>query len=475
MTKISDLTALTGAGVDTAADLLPIVDMSLAGAARNKKITIDEVRIGLGLGTAASPQFGGINLGHASDTTLARSGAGDVTIEGNAIYRAGGTDVPVADGGTGASTAAGAATNLGLGTGDSPQFAGVNLGHASDTTITRVSAGVVAIEGVNIVTTAGGVTFAADIVVPDEAYDATAWNGSLEAPTKNAIRDKIEALSGATFASTTEQLTGTESGKAATPDSVAALWEQGSDVASAGTISIGEGGYFFITGTTTITDIDFATDKAGRTVWVKFAGALTLTHNASTLILPTGVNIVTAAGDTACFVSEGSDVVRCVAYNRATGAVLRAGTSFPGSPATNDRFYRTDRGIEYFYDGTQWLSEQIHSVQLAISDAVLPFTATTAVHQGRAISPFYNVYGIYLLNLSYTVLFSGTGNWTFTIGDDVGTLATLSGLTGNTSGNSTLNVARTSTQITYFRYTPTENSGTASVWPIFTITFRLIG
>jgi len=33
-----------------------------------------------------------------------------------------------------------------------------------------------------------------DVSVPDEAYDATAWNGSLEVPTKNAIRDKIESL-----------------------------------------------------------------------------------------------------------------------------------------------------------------------------------------------------------------------------------------------------------------------------------------
>lgn len=34
-----------------------------------------------------------------------------------------------------------------------------------------------------------------DLEVLDEAYDATAWNGSLEVPTKNAIRDKIESLS----------------------------------------------------------------------------------------------------------------------------------------------------------------------------------------------------------------------------------------------------------------------------------------
>jgi hypothetical protein len=55
-----------------------------------------------------------IELGHASDTTLSRTSAGNVAIEGNVIYRAGGIDVPVADGGTGSSTAAGARTNLEL-------------------------------------------------------------------------------------------------------------------------------------------------------------------------------------------------------------------------------------------------------------------------------------------------------------------------------------------------------------------------
>lgn len=33
-----------------------------------------------------------------------------------------------------------------------------------------------------------------DVLVDDEAYDATNWNGSLEVPTKNAVRDKIEAI-----------------------------------------------------------------------------------------------------------------------------------------------------------------------------------------------------------------------------------------------------------------------------------------
>lgn len=68
----------------------------------------------LGLGTGDSPQFTAVNVGHATDTTLARLSAGDLSVEGNRIYRAGGTDVPVADGGTGASDASGARTNLGL-------------------------------------------------------------------------------------------------------------------------------------------------------------------------------------------------------------------------------------------------------------------------------------------------------------------------------------------------------------------------
>ena len=131
-------------------------------------------------------------------------------------------------------------------------------------------------------------------------------------------------------ASTTEVLTGTDNSKVVTPDGLAALWEQGSDVASSGTISLGEGGYFNITGTTTITDVDFATDKAGRKAWVKFAAALTLTHNASTLILPGGASITTAAGDTACFVSEGSDVVRCVAYNKANGQPVASVSGYSG-------------------------------------------------------------------------------------------------------------------------------------------------
>jgi len=82
------------------------------------------------------------------------------------------TDVAVAHGGTGSSTAAGAATNLGLGTGDSPQLTAINVGHASDSTLARSSAGVLSIEG-NIIYHATGT----DIPITDGGTGVSSHTG----------------------------------------------------------------------------------------------------------------------------------------------------------------------------------------------------------------------------------------------------------------------------------------------------------
>lgn len=68
--------------------------------------------------------------------------------------------------------------------------------------------------------------------------------------------------------------------------------------ASAATTDIGGQNAMFveITGTTTITS--FGTNYNGPR-FLRFTGALTLTHNATTLNLPGGASITTAAGDTA--------------------------------------------------------------------------------------------------------------------------------------------------------------------------------
>jgi hypothetical protein len=165
------------------------------------------LRTSIGVGTGDSPQLTGIELGHATDTTIVRASSGDITIEGNAVYRAGGTDVPVTDGGTGASSltdggvllgsgtgavtamsvlgdsemivgdgsgdpvaesGATLRTSVGVGTGDSPQFTGIELGHATDTTIVRSGSGDITIEG-NAVYRAGGT----DVPVADGGTGAS--------------------------------------------------------------------------------------------------------------------------------------------------------------------------------------------------------------------------------------------------------------------------------------------------------------
>jgi len=72
-----------------------------------------------------------------------------------------------------------------------------------------------------------------------------------------------------------------------------------------------------ITGTTTITGL--GTVRAGIWKVLQFDGALTFTHNATSLILPGGANITTAAGDIAIMFSEGSGNWRCLAYQKASG------------------------------------------------------------------------------------------------------------------------------------------------------------
>lgn len=93
-------------------------------------------------------------------------------------------------------------------------------------------------------------------------------------------------------------------------------------IASAATCNIGAANaeYLDVTGTTAITAFDNV--AAGVNRQLRFAGILTLTHNATSLILPTGANITTAAGDVAEFRSLGSGNWRCVWYSRASGVAL---------------------------------------------------------------------------------------------------------------------------------------------------------
>jgi microcystin-dependent protein len=101
-----------------------------------------------------------------------------------------------------------------------------------------------------------------------------------------------------------------------------------STIASASTVNIGAANaeYLAVSGTTTITAFDSV--AAGVYRVLKFDGALTLTHNATSLILPGGASITTAANDVGGFRSLGSGNWRCEWYQKASGSAVSAAASF---------------------------------------------------------------------------------------------------------------------------------------------------
>lgn len=72
-----------------------------------------------------------------------------------------------------AETGATARTSLGVGTGNSPQFTGIELGHATDTTVSRSSAGVMAVEGVTVPLNSVSNTHTAQQIELGHATDTT--------------------------------------------------------------------------------------------------------------------------------------------------------------------------------------------------------------------------------------------------------------------------------------------------------------
>ena len=144
------------------------------------------LRTSIGVGTGDSPQFTGIEVGHANDTTLTKASSGDIAIEGNIVYRAGGTDVPVSDGGTGASSLTDNAVLTG--TGSSAITAEGNLSFNGSTLAVTGAATVSTTLGVTGASTLDGVT------VTDNTISSNASNANLEISANGSGKVSISGL-----------------------------------------------------------------------------------------------------------------------------------------------------------------------------------------------------------------------------------------------------------------------------------------
>jgi hypothetical protein len=120
-------------------------------------------------------------------------------------------------------------------------------------------------------------------------------------------------------------------------------------LASAATVNIGfaQAININITGTTTITAFD--TWAEGTLRWVTFAGALTLTYDATKLQLPGAANILTAAGDVGLFKSLGGGNWKCLDFQRVSGYGVIPALPLTGGPLSGNIIFANAKGI-FGYD-----------------------------------------------------------------------------------------------------------------------------
>lgn len=261
----------------TASDVLTTLGVSTYAKTLLDDADAATARTTLGLGTISTQAASSVAItgGTISGATITGGSISGTTITGGSI--SGMTDIAIADGGTGASDITGAKTNFELENVDNTSDANKPVSTATQTALDLKAN-------------------TADVALKASANTFTNTN----------TFSGITALNGAIGINNVSTYT-----------SIQRL-SKGADVASATTLTLGtDGNYFDVTGTTTITGI--ATVRVGSVIKLHFDASLVLTHNASTLNLPGGVDITTTAGDEAEFIERGVGQWACINYRRADG------------------------------------------------------------------------------------------------------------------------------------------------------------
>lgn len=108
-------------------------------------------------------------------------------------------------------------------------------------------------------------------------------------------------------------------------------------------------------------------------------------------------------GTSATSHTSGATVVHILTAAFLNGLVSgAAGTSFPASPANGDRFFRTDRGIEYFYDSTltKWLSVHLHTMHGPLAEGWTTAGAGTLQKSGLPLEAGQDIYLVAMTNVA---------------------------------------------------------------------------
>ena len=157
-----------------------------------------------------------------------------------------------------------------------------------------------------------------------------------------------------------------------------------------------------ISGTTTITSFDTVAEGINRKG--RFTGALTLTHNATSLILPGVANITTAANDRYEARSLGSGNWIVTKYQKADGiAVIVTAPTAPFASGTRIVFQQTAAPVGWTKDTTA-----------AINDSILRFVTGSVTPSGGSVA--FSTWNAQTATGSYTLQTADMPAHTHTLG-----------------------------------------------------------
>jgi len=168
----------------------------------------------------------------------------------------------------------------------------------------------------------------------------------------------------------------------------------------------------------------------------------------------------------------------------AGGGGISSGTSFPGSPANNDLYYRTDRDLLYFYDGTRWLTVNLYRSELPTLLTNGTISINGAFSRGATFEGDYDIWVEKFYGMVYV---PGTNNgsnyWTCSLVSVTSAIATTtlgsfdtSADTGSTfAGHSASVGALLGTNKTAIQAEGAKTGSPANATGYFAYTYRLVG
>jgi len=167
-----------------------------------------------------------------------------------------------------------------------------------------------------------------------------------------------------------------------------------------------------------------------------------------------------------------------------TGNPWSTGTSMPGAPATNQRVTRTDLGLDFYYDGTRWVTVTLYTDPIPPAVA-LPIGATTSVN--RVAMPLAGSMAIWVETFWMAFLVAGgtalsaSHKWVCTLvpqpatGAAIGTITIDSGASDTYRSASIAINAVVSTGDFQLQVIATKTGTPGTLYSMPRISYRLIG